>query len=264
MIKNHKKFRYQASVEIQLLRTVREDSEKYNIVNVLHAFEFRSHICITFELLGPNLYEVLKLNSFKGLSIGLTRKICTQILVGLSYIKRKDIIHCDLKPENILLKQNDKSNVKLIDFGSACPLNEQVYTYIQSRFYRAPEVILGFPATFAIDMWSFGCILAELCNGDALLQGNSEIEQLKFIVELRGLPPNAIMEQSPRKNYFFNADGTLKDGPSKTVKLQDKMKTKDKVLMDLIDKCLDWDPRTRITPELALGHPWITEAKAYL
>jgi dual specificity tyrosine-phosphorylation-regulated kinase 2/3/4 len=72
------------------------------------------------------------------------------------------------------LKQPNKSGIKVIDYGSACMWNERIYTYIQSRFYRAPEVILGIPFTAAIDMWSFGCILAELYTGYPLFPGESE------------------------------------------------------------------------------------------
>ena len=83
------------------------------------------------------------------------------------------VIHCDLKPENIMLETSSKSVIKVIDFGAACLLNERVYTYIQSRFYRAPEVILGIPYTMAIDMWSLGCILAELFISFPLFPGES-------------------------------------------------------------------------------------------
>jgi len=83
-------------------------------------------------------------------------------------------VHCDLKPENIMLKQPNKSGIKVIDYGSGCMHNERIYTYIQSRFYRAPEIILGIPYTSAIDMWSFGCILAELYTGFPLFPGESE------------------------------------------------------------------------------------------
>lgn len=80
-------------------------------------------------------------------------------------------MHCDLKPENILLKQPDRSAVKVIDFGSSCLEDETRYTYIQSRFYRAPEVILGLPYGTPIDMWSLGCILAELYTGCPIFPG---------------------------------------------------------------------------------------------
>jgi dual specificity tyrosine-phosphorylation-regulated kinase 2/3/4 len=99
-----------------------------------------------------------------------------------------------LKPENILLKSPDKSGIKLIDFGSSCFQTERIYTYIQSRFYRAPEIILGIPYTMGIDMWSFGCILAELYTGFPLFPGENEQEQLALIMEVRGVPPRGILD----------------------------------------------------------------------
>ena len=106
------------------------------------------------------------------------------------------IIHCDLKPENILLKQHNKSGIKVIDFGSSCFQDERIYTYIQSRFYRAPEIILGISYTTAIDMWSFGCILAELCTGYPLFPGENEAEQLAYIMEIKGVPDDYILNVS--------------------------------------------------------------------
>jgi dual specificity tyrosine-phosphorylation-regulated kinase 2/3/4 len=103
------------------------------------------------------------------------------------------VIHCDLKPENILLKDPTKSGIKIIDFGSSCFQDERVYTYIQSRFYRAPEIILGIPYTTCIDMWSFGCIMAEFCIGYPIFPGEDEMEQLGMIMEVCGLPENEVL-----------------------------------------------------------------------
>jgi serine/threonine protein kinase len=91
-------------------------------------------------------------------------------------MKDENIIHCDMKPENILLKSKDKSGIKVIDFGSSCFSDQRIYTYIQSRFYRAPEIMLGIPFTTAIDMWSVGCILIELYIGVPIFPGESEFE----------------------------------------------------------------------------------------
>jgi dual specificity tyrosine-phosphorylation-regulated kinase 2/3/4 len=99
-----------------------------------------------------------------------------------------EIIHCDLKPENILLKEPNKSGLKIIDFGSSTFHNEKVYTYIQSRFYRAPEIMLGIPYDCGIDMWSFGCIAAELYIGYPIFPGDSEGDQLSRIMEMVGFP----------------------------------------------------------------------------
>ena len=104
-------------------------------------------------------------------------------------MKYLGIVHCDLKPENILVKRKDKSGIVVADFGSGCLENEIVYTYIQSRFYRAPDIILGlFPYTQQIDMWSFGCIMIELYTGFPLFPGTNEKEQLQLIIDVIGMP----------------------------------------------------------------------------
>jgi dual specificity tyrosine-phosphorylation-regulated kinase 2/3/4 len=118
----------------------------------------------------------------QGLSLGLIRRVAVQLLLSLRFLRKLRVIHCDLKPENILLKSADKSGIKIIDFGSSCFSDQRIYTYIQSRFYRAPEIILGIPYTTAIDMWSFGCILVELATGFPIFPGESEHEQLALIM----------------------------------------------------------------------------------
>ena len=85
-------------------------------------------------------------------------------------------------------------------------VSERIYNYIQSRFYRAPEIILGVAYTPAIDMWSFGCILAELSSGQALFPGSNEMEQMDRFSELLGLPPKTLLDQAPRKRKFFDDD----------------------------------------------------------
>ena len=137
------------------------------------SFVFRGHSCITFEILHKNLYEFLKEHQFSGFSHDLIRRFAIQILQSLTFFKKNAIIHCDLKPENILLKEENKSGIRVIDVGSGCFEEKQLYTYIQSRFYRAPEIILGIRYTPAIDMWSFGCIMVELFTGFPIFPGES-------------------------------------------------------------------------------------------
>ena len=95
----------------------------------------------------------------------------------------------------------------MIDFGSSCIDDEQMYTYIQSRFYRCPEVILGLPYHCSIDMWSLGCILAELYTGYPLFPGESEVEQLACIMEVLGVPPRKMVSDSSRRRLFFDSTG---------------------------------------------------------
>lgn len=93
--------------------------------------------------------------------------------------------------------------MQVIDFGSSCYKHEKVYTYIQSRFYRSPEIILGLPYDVSIDMWSFGCILAELFTGYPLFPGENETEQLAYTMEMYGVPPAHLIAQSARSQMFF-------------------------------------------------------------
>ena len=238
-----------------------------NIIHMKDYVIFRKHLCITFELLSINLYEFLKLNDFEGLSLGLVRRFAIQLLYALKYLKENEVIHCDLKPENILLKDPTKSGIKIIDFGSSCFEDERVYTYIQSRFYRAPEIMLGIPYTTAIDMWSFGCIMAEFCIGFPIFPGEDESEQLSMIMEICGIPPPEVLKESQRKKKFFTDDNnpipvtTAKGKIRKpgTKALEDILECDDVNFINFVERCLDWNPATRMTPEEALRHLWVLE-----
>ena len=133
------------------------------------------------------------------MSLALVRKFGKQILRGLEFLARKevDIIHCDLKPENILLRHPKRSAIKIIDFGSSCLSNKKMYSYIQSRFYRSPEVLLGLPYTHKIDMWSLGCVLVEMHTGEPLFGGVDQLEQLNRIVAIMGMVPPEMVQESP-------------------------------------------------------------------
>ncbi|KAJ8002753.1 hypothetical protein DPEC_G00162220, partial [Dallia pectoralis] len=185
VIRNKKRFHHQALVELKILDAVRrKDRENcHNVIHMKEYFYFRNHLCISFELLGVNLYELIKKNNFQGFSLALIRRFSHSLIKCLQMLHKEKIIHCDLKPENILLSQKGQGNIKVVDFGSSCYEQQRVYTYIQSRFYRSPEVILGLPYSMAIDMWSLGCILAELYTGFPLFPGESEVEQIACFME---------------------------------------------------------------------------------
>lgn len=221
-----------------------------NIIHMKDYVIFRKHLCISFELMSINLYDFLKLNDFDGLSLSLIRRFAIQLLYALKYLKENDIIHCDLKPENILLKDPTKSGIKIIDFGSSCFSDERVYTYIQSRFYRAPEIILGIPYTTAIDMWSFGCIMAEFCIGYPLFPGEDEMEQLAMMMEVCDKPSGEVLKTSQRRKKFFNDDNTPILVPNRKHQVRvpgskdlcDILETDDDSFVDFVSRCLDWDP----------------------
>ena len=196
----------------------------------------------------------------------LIRRFARQMLACLKLLQDKRVIHCDLKPENILLCDPRRADIRVIDFGSSCKTEEKVYTYIQSRFYRSPEVILGSEYGLAIDMWSFGCILAELYTGYPIFPGENEQEQLACIMEIFGPPSREVIEKSTRRKLFF--DSALKPRVTVSSKgrrrrpssksLQMAIKCDDEAFLDFISQCLRWDPERRLKPDQAMNHPFIT------
>ncbi|KAI9240711.1 MAG: kinase-like domain-containing protein [Podila humilis] len=272
IIRNKKRFHCQAVVEVKILNNLNKwDPEaKHNLIRMTDNFYFRNHLCIASELLSMNLYEFIKSNSFQGFSLGLIKRFCTQLLQSLELLSKHSVVHCDLKPENVLLKHPTKSSIKVIDFGSSCLENEKVYTYIQSRFYRSPEVILGMSYNMAIDMWSLGCILAELYTGYPLFPGENEQEQLSCIMEIQGVPDRYLVDRSSRKKVFFdavgnpklviNSKGKKRRPGSKT--LAQALKCNDPLFLDFIARCLIWDPEKRMKPREGLQHEWISDIRA--
>lgn len=284
LVRNEKRFHRQAEEEIRILAHLREQDAdgSYNVIHMLDHFNFRNHKCITFELMSINLYELIKKNKFQGFNLTLVRKFAHSMLQCLELLQQNHLIHCDLKPENVLLKTPNRSSIKVIDFGSSCFDDQRIYTYIQSRFYRAPEVIMGAKYGMPIDMWSLGCILAELLTGFPLLPGEDENDQLALIVELLGMPSAKVLEGAKRARNFFSSKGhprycqvtQIMDGPivltggrSKRGKMrgppasrtwQQALKNQgDDLFIDFLKRCLDWDPDARMTPSQALKHAWL-------
>lgn len=208
IIKNKSRFTEQAQTEAQiLLKLQNTDTEKkFPIVNLKKNFTFRRHSCLLFELLGPSLYSLIKANNFKGLETSHIRQVAYNVVQGLVHTCKQGVIHCDLKPENILVLTHTKFSSKIIDFGSACLKNNKIYNYIQSRFYRAPEVLLALGYSDAIDIWSLGCILAELFTGSPLFPGQSELELFGCMTEVLGLPPADMVQSSKRLSLFFQSN----------------------------------------------------------
>ncbi|KAL7664588.1 Protein kinase domain-containing protein [[Candida] zeylanoides] len=192
----------QSFTEVKLLEFLNANADGH-FIRLLDTFMHKEHLCLVFELLASNLYELIKQNHFQGLNMRLVKLLARQLLESLTQLKSFQMVHCDLKPENILLCKPDKPDIKVIDFGSACFTRQTTYTYIQSRFYRAPEVILGLPYTESIDMWSLGCIVGELYLGLPMFPGNSEYNQIWKIVDMLGNPPRHMIEVGRNSlNYF--------------------------------------------------------------
>ncbi|KAG8926030.1 hypothetical protein FRC01_009429 [Tulasnella sp. 417] len=271
IIRNKKRFHHQALVEIKILDNLRkwDAEEKHHVIKMTEHFYFRGHLCIAMELLSINLYELIKANGFVGFTTTLIRRFTSQMLASLALMRHHRIVHCDLKPENVLLRRPDKSGIKVIDFGSSCFEHEKVYTYIQSRFYRSPEVILGMNYHMAIDMWSLGCILAELYTGFPIFPGENEQEQLSCIMEVLGVPDKDLINRSSRKKLFFdstgaprpvvNSKGRRRKPGTKT--LAQVLRCDDEAFVDFIAKCLVWDPERRLKPAPAMRHPFLSAGR---
>ncbi|XP_026284517.2 dual specificity tyrosine-phosphorylation-regulated kinase 4 isoform X3 [Frankliniella occidentalis] len=272
IIRNKKRFHHQALVEVKILDHLRKKDRdsSHNVIHMLDHFYFRNHLCISFELMNLNLYELIKKNNYQGFSLSLIRRFAHSLVQCLRLLYRENIIHCDLKPENVLLKQRGSSSIKVIDFGSSCYSHQRVYTYIQSRFYRSPEVILGLPYGAPIDMWSLGCILAELYTGYPLFPGENEVEQLACIMEVLGTPPDHIVGNATRRRLFFdtygnprcitNSKGRKRKPGSKDLAMA--LRCNDKMFVDFVSQCLQWDSKKRMTPDEALRHEWLVSSSS--
>ncbi|KDR81400.1 hypothetical protein GALMADRAFT_113652 [Galerina marginata CBS 339.88] len=271
IIRNKKRFHHQALVEIKILDNLRkwDSDEKHHVIKMTEHFYFRNHLCIAMELLSINLYELIKANGFVGFTTALIRRFTSQMLMSLSLMRHHRIVHCDLKPENVLLRHPAKSGIKVIDFGSSCFEHEKIYTYIQSRFYRSPEVILGMNYHMAIDMWSLGCILAELYTGFPIFPGENEQEQLSCIMEVLGIPDKEFINRSSRRKLFFDTNGaprTVINSKGRrrrpgTKSLAQVLRCNDEEFVDFVAKCLVWDPERRMKPQTAMRHPFVTSGR---
>jgi dual specificity tyrosine-phosphorylation-regulated kinase 2/3/4 len=252
----------QGQIEAAVLSKLSGNDHRH-IVKAFDYFIFRSHICITFEILGMNLFEFSESNEFQPLPARLVRLYALQMFAALDQCHRIGVIHCDVKPENVLLVPGSNTLIKLIDFGSACFDGQQKYEYIQSRFYRAPEVLFGLPYAAPMDVWSAALVITELFIGRPLFPGDDEQEQAAMIAELLGEPDIEIIRGSKRWNDFFGSDGTMTElmvthsRIPGSMNLKEVIQTNDVYLVDFIMKCLTWDPAKRMTAQQAMQHPWI-------
>ncbi|KAL0210421.1 hypothetical protein RCL1_004857 [Eukaryota sp. TZLM3-RCL] len=268
IIRNKRRFHQQGLVEVKILKFLRDSdpSEQHNVVKIIDHFYFRNHLCITFELLSLNLYEYMKSTSFQPMALSQIRTFAIQILHCLKLLYRHNIIHCDLKPENVLLRHSSRHTIKVIDLGSSCFANERIYTYIQSRFYRAPEVILGIPYSTMIDMWSFGTMLCEFSSSQPIFPGENEVEQMLCIMEIFGPPPLQMIQNATRRKLFFDsnlaprivANSRGRKRRPNTRDLSTACRSNNPLFLDFIRQCLQWEPENRLNPLQALQHPFIT------
>ncbi|PHH69102.1 hypothetical protein CDD82_7990 [Ophiocordyceps australis] len=295
MIRNNDALRRAAHTEIAILRKLNDadGANKKFIVRFEQSFDHQSHLCMVFENLDMNLREVLqKFGRNVGINLEATRRFAKQIFIGLDHLRKNHIIHADLKPDNIVINER-RSIVKICDLGTAIDRDDaatahsEVTPYLVSRFYRAPEVILGMDYDYAIDIWSIGCTLFELFTGKILFPGESNNQMLKVIMEARGrMYPRYYKRGKLWNLHFDDKDNfvstetdhisrkeiqrhmTVKQGRSVAPRLEAAstgMSAEQKAELDhfkeLMEGCLMLHAERRLTPEQALKHAFFTKTR---
>ncbi|KAL6344978.1 hypothetical protein AAG906_007709 [Vitis piasezkii] len=295
VVRSISKYRDAAMVEIGVLQQlVKNDKCRLRCVQIQHWFDYRNHICIVFEKLGPSLFDFLKRNKYCPFPVDLVREFGRQLLESVAYVHDLCLIHTDLKPENILLVSSEciklpsskrfssdethfrclpkSSAIKLIDFGSTAHDNQNHSSIVSTRHYRAPEVILGLGWSYPCDLWSVGCILVELCVGEALFQTHENLEHLAMMERVLGPLPEHMIRRASRsvEKYFRGGsrlnwpEGAVSRESIRAVKKLDRLKdmvlqhvgSSRSSLTDLLYGLLKFDPAQRLTARQALNHPF--------
>eukprot|EP00928_Gymnodinium_smaydae_P057642 TRINITY_DN40860_c0_g1_i1.p1 TRINITY_DN40860_c0_g1~~TRINITY_DN40860_c0_g1_i1.p1 ORF type:complete len:443 (+),score=63.82 TRINITY_DN40860_c0_g1_i1:73-1329(+) len=202
-----------AKKEISILQKLKdtEGEGKRYIVEMLSSFSYRNHTCIVFECLWDDCREALrKLTKGQGMTLSVVRLYTKQLLLGLRHLEKLNILHADIKPDNILMSENQQI-VKLCDFGTAMEIGEiAISSYIMSRAYRAPEIIIGCQLTTSADMFALGVTLFELFTGKALASGKSNHDQLRKLMEISGRMSQSVLKSGAFWRRHFDENLSLK------------------------------------------------------
>eukprot|EP00397_Hematodinium_sp_SG-2012_P006307 GEMP01006335.1.p1 GENE.GEMP01006335.1~~GEMP01006335.1.p1 ORF type:complete len:651 (+),score=114.99 GEMP01006335.1:24-1955(+) len=290
IIRSNDMMKKAAEKEVEILRILNEaDAEnRRHVVRLLDVFTYRNHYCLVFELMGYNLRQALKnYGKGRGLTLSAVHAYAWQLFIALRLIKKCGFVHADIKPDNMLIGTNngkDLKKLKICDLGSALDAKTEcdITSYLVSRFYRAPEIILGQKYDYAVDIWAVGCTLYELVTGKILFKGVTNNDMLKQIINVCGAT-GKMMKRGAFQKKHFTSDGhfqwedrdkfskrsvirTIKDLRSRVdiekellKRCRPEHKAKAKQLADLIRKTLILDPKKRITTNEAFDHPFIKD-----
>ncbi|KAL8142054.1 hypothetical protein V2J09_015086 [Rumex salicifolius] len=244
--------------EIKLLRLLHHP----DVVQIRHIMlppsrrEFRD-IFVVFELMESDLHQIIKANS--DLTAEHQRFFLYQLLRGLKYIHAAKVFHRDLKPKNILANANCK--LKICDFGLArvsfddAPSAIYWTDYVATRWYRAPELCGSFFSKYtpAIDIWSIGCIFAELLTRKPLFPGKNIVHQLDIMTDLLGTPSTECISRIRNEKAKRYLNNMRKKSP---VPFSQKIPNADPLALRMLERLLAFDPKDRPTAEEALSDPY--------
>jgi serine/threonine-protein kinase PRP4 len=294
IVRNNEAMRKAGMKEIDILQKLAQADadDHFHVVRMYRHFTHKNHLCMVFENLNSNLRDLVKSYGRKtGLELQVVKSYAVQMFKALVLLRKCEILHADLKPDNILNDTGSGKKIKIADLGSATAASDNEITpYLASRFYRAPEVMLGIPPQYPIDMWAIGCTLFELYTDAILFAGKSNNEMLKAMQECRGKLSKKVIRRGTDSLKYAHFDANLdlfgsveRSGipPKDTVRwinfgsqpvggkdiktrllraASKKGTTKPEQLKELgdfaelLDKCLKLDPEERLTPRQALAH----------
>ncbi|GLI65433.1 hypothetical protein VaNZ11_008797 [Volvox africanus] len=269
VVKNDKECMDACLEEVRLLQMInaRDPHDQHHIARLYDYFYHMGHLFLVVELLGGNLFDTQCYDP-SYFTAGRMQSIAKQVLQALSFLHSNHVIHADVKPENVLVKNYSKCSVKLIDLGCSIYNSEtNMSHYVQSRSYRAPEVMLGLPYDGRIDIWSLGCVMAELATGSVLFPNVSEAAMMARMVGMLGQFPPYMLKQGQYAGAFFTRSGHVYErngetglfellAPKRTT-LQARVPAADRGMLHFIRHLLVPDPSKRPTAAQALKHPWL-------
>jgi dual specificity protein kinase YAK1 len=237
------------------------------VARPLAAFEAGAHLCLALPLLSPFAFPALLPDpAWRARRI---RPLVAGLCEALAFVHAAGVAHLDVKPENLLFDPDDPDHALLADFGSARRA-DVAGAAVQTTQYRSPEAILGLPVGRPADVWSAGCVAAELFLGAPLFGFAAEADVVLAAAAVVGPPPAALLARAPRAREFFDGADPRED-PALVVRTRHEVKglfargvTLDEILAgdgaaqlrDLVHGLLEWDPARRMSAEEASAHEY--------